>query len=227
MDRSIISTAFTLTRVSVAAIPENYEDRLTEMFPGTYRHLCLMALDPYDIALSKLERNSQKDRDDVRFLAQDNPVRLERLAGTLRHRIAVATRTARPRRPHASALDGNAFRVIGTALSGGTSYAKSEEAGVLQFSTLKTMLLTISTTHQHATDLGYLLHKNPARVQTEYLSLARRTSSTAEASPELCTAGLLVKLIQLLWYVGEDQLARWAAGAVRKRSALCRELLPD
>jgi hypothetical protein len=32
------------------------------------------------------------------------------------------------------------------------------------------MLLTISTSHQPATDLGYLLHKNPARLQTEELS---------------------------------------------------------
>jgi hypothetical protein len=29
------------------------------------------------------------------------------------------------------------------------------------------MLLTISTTHRPATDLGYLLHRNPARLQTE------------------------------------------------------------
>jgi hypothetical protein len=35
---------------------------------------------------------------------------------------------------------------------------------------LEPMLLTISTTHQPATDLGYLLHKNPARLQTEDLS---------------------------------------------------------
>src|ERR1700761_5955649 len=62
-----------LDRVGVAAIPENYEQRLTEMFPGAYRHLRLMALDPYDIALSKLERNSQKDRDDVRFLSRQIP----------------------------------------------------------------------------------------------------------------------------------------------------------
>ena len=62
-----------LDRVTVAAIPENYEERLEEMFPGAYRHLRLMALDPYDIALSKLERNSQKDRDDVRFLARTIP----------------------------------------------------------------------------------------------------------------------------------------------------------
>jgi hypothetical protein len=35
-----------------------------------------MALDPYDIALSKLERNSQKDRDDVRFLGRSIPLKL-------------------------------------------------------------------------------------------------------------------------------------------------------
>ena len=62
-----------LDRVAVVTIPENYEGRLTEMFPGAYRHLRMMALDPYDIALSKLERNSQKDRDDVRFLAKTIP----------------------------------------------------------------------------------------------------------------------------------------------------------
>lgn len=62
-----------LDRVAVAAIPENYEERLVEMFPGAYRNLRLMALDPYDLALSKLERNSQKDRDDVRFLARTTP----------------------------------------------------------------------------------------------------------------------------------------------------------
>ena len=60
-------------RVAVAAVPENYEDRLIEVFPGAHRHLRLMALDPYDIALSKLERNSRKDRDDVRFLGQSIP----------------------------------------------------------------------------------------------------------------------------------------------------------
>jgi hypothetical protein len=62
-----------LDRVAVAVVPENYEDRLVEMFPGAYRHLRLMALDPYDLALSKLERNTQKDRDDVRFLARTIP----------------------------------------------------------------------------------------------------------------------------------------------------------
>ncbi|MEY2494308.1 MAG: hypothetical protein QOJ45_800 [Verrucomicrobiota bacterium] len=65
-----------LDRVGVAAVPENYESRLIEMFPGAWKHLRLMALDPYDLALSKLERNSQKDRDDVRFLARTVPLDL-------------------------------------------------------------------------------------------------------------------------------------------------------
>ncbi len=68
-----------LDRVAIAAVPENYEDRLIEMFPGSYQNLRLMALDPYDIALSKLERNSQKDRDDVRFLSRTIPFDLETL----------------------------------------------------------------------------------------------------------------------------------------------------
>jgi hypothetical protein len=50
-----------LDRVGVAVIPENYEDRLVEMYPGACQHFRLMALDPYDIALSKLEQNNQKD----------------------------------------------------------------------------------------------------------------------------------------------------------------------
>jgi hypothetical protein len=35
------------------------------------------------------------------------------------------------------------------------------------------MLLTISTTYQPATDLGFLLHKNPSRVQSEHLSFGK------------------------------------------------------
>lgn len=63
--------------VGVAVVPGNYEERLIEMFPGAYRHLRLMALHPCDLALSKLERNGQKDRDDVRFLARTVPLDLE------------------------------------------------------------------------------------------------------------------------------------------------------
>jgi hypothetical protein len=38
-----------------------------------------MALDPYDLALSKLERNGQKDRDDVRHLARRVPLDIDLL----------------------------------------------------------------------------------------------------------------------------------------------------
>jgi hypothetical protein len=66
-----------LDRVGVAKVPENYEDRLTEIFPRTFKHLRLLALDPYDLALSKLERNIQRDRDDVKHLAKVVPLDLE------------------------------------------------------------------------------------------------------------------------------------------------------
>jgi hypothetical protein len=65
--------------VGVATVPDSYEDRLTEMFPGAFRHLRLFALDPYDLALSKLERNAPYDRDDIKHLARVVPFDLELL----------------------------------------------------------------------------------------------------------------------------------------------------
>ncbi len=66
-----------LDYVGVAKVPENYEERLTEMFAGEFRRLRICALDPYDLALSKLERNIQRDRDDVKHLARAIPLDLE------------------------------------------------------------------------------------------------------------------------------------------------------
>lgn len=54
------------------------------------------------------------------------------------------------------------------------------------------MLLTISTTHEPATDLGYLLHKHPARVQSFDLSFGRAHVFYPEASARRCTAALLM-----------------------------------
>jgi 3' terminal RNA ribose 2'-O-methyltransferase Hen1 len=54
------------------------------------------------------------------------------------------------------------------------------------------MLLTITTTHRPATDLGYLLHKNPARLQTAELSMGKAHVFYPEASTERCTAALLL-----------------------------------
>jgi hypothetical protein len=54
-----------LHHVTVTNLPENYAIRLTEMFPAMFEKLRLYAPDPYDFILSKLERNSEKDRDDA------------------------------------------------------------------------------------------------------------------------------------------------------------------
>ena len=58
-----------LDLVTVATCPDSYEDRLTEILAGVFRNLQLMVLDPYDLALSKLERNAPQDREDVFYLA--------------------------------------------------------------------------------------------------------------------------------------------------------------
>jgi 3' terminal RNA ribose 2'-O-methyltransferase Hen1 len=54
------------------------------------------------------------------------------------------------------------------------------------------MLLTIRTTHHPATDLGYLLAKNPARTQTFELGFGNAHVFYPEASEEACTAALLL-----------------------------------
>ena len=54
------------------------------------------------------------------------------------------------------------------------------------------MLLTISTTHRPATDLGYLLHKHPDRVQAFELPFGAAHVFYTEAGEERCTAALLL-----------------------------------
>jgi 3' terminal RNA ribose 2'-O-methyltransferase Hen1 len=56
------------------------------------------------------------------------------------------------------------------------------------------MLLTISTSHQPATDLGYLLHKHPGKLQSVDLSHGKAHVFYPEASEERCTAALLLDL---------------------------------
>jgi len=57
-----------LQYVAVNTMPEDYETRLTELFPGRFKNLRICVPDPYDLILSKLERNSPKDREDVEYL---------------------------------------------------------------------------------------------------------------------------------------------------------------
>ena len=54
------------------------------------------------------------------------------------------------------------------------------------------MLLTISTTHVPATDLGYLLHKNPARPQSVEVSTGTAHVFYPQADERRCTAALLL-----------------------------------
>ena len=54
------------------------------------------------------------------------------------------------------------------------------------------MLLTISTTHPPATDLGYLLHKHPARCQSFELAFGQAHVYYPEATAARCTAALLL-----------------------------------
>lgn len=54
------------------------------------------------------------------------------------------------------------------------------------------MLLTLRTTHVPATDLGYLLHKHPDRLQSFELSFGKAHVFYPEATDEACTAALLL-----------------------------------
>ena len=56
------------------------------------------------------------------------------------------------------------------------------------------MLLTLTTTRSPASDLGFLLHKHPDRVQSFSLPFGEARVFYPEASSERCTAALLVDI---------------------------------
>ena len=74
------------------------------------------------------------------------------------------------------------------------------------------MLLTITTTREPATDLGYLLHKHPGRLQTFPTAAGEAHVFYPEATPQRCTAALLLE-------VDPVALVRGRAGADAKNSA--------
>jgi hypothetical protein len=55
---------------AVDSMPDEYGERLTELFPGRFKNLRLFIPDPYDLVLSKLSRNIERDRQDVEYLAR-------------------------------------------------------------------------------------------------------------------------------------------------------------
>jgi hypothetical protein len=65
-----------LQHIGIVTVPENYNDRMILMFPTAFRRLLLMGLEAHDLALSKLERNSARDREDVKYLARAAPLDL-------------------------------------------------------------------------------------------------------------------------------------------------------
>jgi len=75
-----------LHRVAVMTMPEGYEVRSSEMFPGNFRHLKLYVPDPYDSLLSKLERNDSKDRDDANYLFRSKKLNVDILRNRYRER---------------------------------------------------------------------------------------------------------------------------------------------
>jgi 3' terminal RNA ribose 2'-O-methyltransferase Hen1 len=56
------------------------------------------------------------------------------------------------------------------------------------------VLLTISTTHEPATDLGYLLHKHPGRVQSFTESVGTAHVFYPESAASRCTVALLLEV---------------------------------
>jgi 3' terminal RNA ribose 2'-O-methyltransferase Hen1 len=56
------------------------------------------------------------------------------------------------------------------------------------------VVITITTTHEPATDLGFLLRKNPARPQSFPLSFGQAHVFYPEATPERCTVALLIEV---------------------------------
>ena len=47
--------------VGIANAPYDYESRLRPMYPGAFQNIHLLVMDPYDVALTKLKRDSDKD----------------------------------------------------------------------------------------------------------------------------------------------------------------------
>lgn len=75
------------------------------------------------------------------------------------------------------------------------------------------MLLSLTSTTPDATDLGYLLHKNPANVHTSELACGKATVFFSKATPEETTAHLLVEVDPVALVRGKGARPNgWALG---------------
>ena len=82
------------------------------------------------------------------------------------------------------------------------------------------MLLTLTTTHQPATDLGYLLHKHPDKHQVFSLPFGTAHVFYPEASLMRCTAALVLDVDPIALVRG----GRFASGGEGEGTAIAFEI---
>jgi hypothetical protein len=68
-----------LDLVTIATPPEDYAARIVPLFPGFWRKISLFVLEAHDLALTKLERNFERDRADVAHLARTGYLKVSTL----------------------------------------------------------------------------------------------------------------------------------------------------
>lgn len=76
-----------IDRVAVATPPASFETRLRSIFAGAFARLHLFVPDACDLALLKLERNTQRDREDVKWLARATALDLDELRRRYREEL--------------------------------------------------------------------------------------------------------------------------------------------
>jgi len=95
-ENSILARRYRLQieRVGVVDTPDEYETRLIRSAQPAFRNLTIAVLDPYDLILTKLQRNSPRDREDIGALIAALPIDGKALADryrtTLEPYLAVA-----------------------------------------------------------------------------------------------------------------------------------------
>jgi 3' terminal RNA ribose 2'-O-methyltransferase Hen1 len=87
------------------------------------------------------------------------------------------------------------------------------------------MLFTITYTGENPADLGYLLHKNPARPQTAELNFGRAHVFYPETGPERCTAALILDIDPLDLARGRSAKSSGIFDYVNDRPYVCSSFI--
>ncbi|MDR2757756.1 MAG: 3' terminal RNA ribose 2'-O-methyltransferase Hen1 [Spirochaetaceae bacterium] len=87
------------------------------------------------------------------------------------------------------------------------------------------MLFTVTYTGKDPTDLGYLLHKNPARPQTAALSFGRAHVFYPETGPLCCTAALLLDIDPPDPFRNRDAKSKEISDFVNDRPYVCSSFM--